>query len=59
MGTEVVASNPFMWIALVLALILMIVGISYSRKAKKEKLARIDKKQEELDKRKKPDEDLR
>ena len=59
MGTDIVAYNPFMWIALVLALILMIVGIAYSRKATKEKQAKLDKKQEELDKRKNDGRDLK
>ena len=59
MGTEVAASNPFMWIGLIVALFLMIVGIAYSRKAKKEKQAKLDKKQEELDKRKNDGRDLK
>ena len=50
MGDVIAAYNPFMWVALVLALVLMIVGIAYSRKAKKEKQSKLDKKQEELDK---------
>ena len=59
MGIETAASNLFMWIGLVFAIVLMIVGIAYSRKAKKEKLVRLAKKQEELDKRRNDGRDLK
>ena len=59
MGIELAASNLWNWIGLIIALVLMLVGISYSRKTKKEKATRLAKKQEELEKNRKPDEDLK
>lgn len=54
MGTDI-AFNPIYWVGLIIALISLTIGIVEARKAKKEKLARLDKKQGEIDKRDKPE----
>lgn len=52
MGIETAASNPLMWIGLVVALIFLVIGIAIgkSKKSQLERQARHDKKMDELDK---------